>query len=279
MAATTDLEKLIATYIRQIQDLETAYGQLLTLRGLDTAFGFTLDIVGRKIGERRNGREDVPFRLGILAQRELNRSQGITNEVIAVVENSIPEPRQLVVTEDSYPAHFEIHVPETIDILGASFTTGGAEPYTLADGLTLDVQVDGGGTQVVTFNGVDFADITVATATEVAAVITAGLTGATAVKNQARVTLQSDTTGDPSSIEVVGGTAESALAFPSGLRTGPEANQDLMVQIARDMRSAKSIAVRGILFWSTNNTSFGFDGTPGALGFTQGYFASAADGA
>nr|MDQ3067566.1 hypothetical protein [Actinomycetota bacterium] len=55
----------------------------------------------------------------------------------------------------------------------AAIAAGGAGPYVLADGMTLTLRVDNGLEQTVLFSAADFADITNATATEVAAAINA----------------------------------------------------------------------------------------------------------
>lgn len=87
------------------------------------------------------------------------------------------------------------------------------EPFALADGQTLQVAIDGGAIQTVTFATVDFASIGAARATEVAAAISSALTGATAAQTgRGRVTIRSDSTGRHSSVVVAGGTA-TALGF------------------------------------------------------------------
>ena len=101
-----------------------------------------------------------------------------------------------------------------------SVTSGNAETYTLVDGQTLTVAVDGGGAQTATFNTADFADIANATAAEVAAVITTDITGATASDSSGSVLIVSDTTGETSTIQVTGGTANTALGFSTALQTG-----------------------------------------------------------
>lgn len=277
--ATTNFEKLIATYITQIQTLEQVFFQLLNERGLTTSQGVQIDGIGQIVGEERNVRNDTDYLRALEGKILINLSSGTLEELLAIILKLLPEPRDLLVVEDSFPAHFEIEVEDTVDILPAEITTGAAEPYALAAGLTLDVQVDGGGTQIVTFDAADFANITQATADELAAVLTSDIVGATAVRTVNRVALRSNVPGDPSSIEITGGTAATVLSFPSGLHTGPEANQALMVRIGRALATARCNSVRGILKWDVNNQSFGFLGTIGALGFTQGAFASASDGA
>lgn len=92
------------------------------------------------------------------------------------------------------------------------------EPFTLADLQTLEVSVDGGTPQTITFDAAEFTAIGAALATEVAAEINTDLVGGTASASDlvpGAVLLESD--GDASTIEVTGGTAAAALGFPSGL--------------------------------------------------------------
>lgn len=95
--------------------------------------------------------------------------------------------------------------------------TGLAEPFVLVDLQTLFVDVDGSGPQTITFNTAEFANIALATAAEVVAEINADLIGATATEDATtgEVIIESD--GDVSRLEVTGGTAAAALAFPTGL--------------------------------------------------------------
>lgn len=111
------------------------------------------------------------------------------------------------------------------DATRGSVLSGNAETYALSDGQTLDVAIDGGGGQTVTFNAVDFDDIAEATAAEVAAVLnaaTAGLTGASAEDDGGSVRITSDTWGAGSSVQVTGGTANAVLGFPTSLESGSD---------------------------------------------------------
>jgi len=104
--------------------------------------------------------------------------------------------------------------------IAAVITSGNAGTYALVDGQTLTVAVDGGGVLTATFNTVDFLDIANATTAEVAAVITTDITGATAADVGGSIVITSATTGGTSSIEVTGGTANTALGFSTTAVTG-----------------------------------------------------------
>lgn len=100
--------------------------------------------------------------------------------------------------------------------LVASVETDNTSPFSLVDGMQLNVEVDGIA-QTVTFVAADFDDIGVATAAEIAAVLIAELTdgSAGATSTGTKVTIFSETTGTPSSVEVTGGTANAILGFPT----------------------------------------------------------------
>lgn len=102
----------------------------------------------------------------------------------------------------------------------ATLTSANAETYALADGQTLLVVVDRTSIQTATFNTGDFGAIGAATAAEVAAVIQADIAGVTAADVGGDVVITSEMTGASAEIEVVGGTAFDAFAFPVGPANG-----------------------------------------------------------
>lgn len=93
-----------------------------------------------------------------------------------------------------------------------------AEPFNLPVDSTLELKVDGRETpQTVTFDAGSFPDFAMVTALQLRDKLNASLEGATAVLNLEGkgVTIESDTTGAASSVEVTGGTARAALGFPT----------------------------------------------------------------
>lgn len=94
-------------------------------------------------------------------------------------------------------------------------TSGNTELFSLANGQTLTVKVDGQSTeQTVTFLSGDFGDISNASALEVATVVSTALASpsATGGVSTGAVTITSDSGG---TVQVTGGTANAALAFPT----------------------------------------------------------------
>lgn len=90
-----------------------------------------------------------------------------------------------------------------------------------AGGETLQVVVDGGETQEITFEVYMWEVPAAATAEEVSAAITALVNGGEAEDDGASgVYLYSQTSGDGSTIQVIGGTANSIFGFPTDQATG-----------------------------------------------------------
>lgn len=86
--------------------------------------------------------------------------------------------------------------------------------YILANGMTLLIAIDGGAPQTITFHTGDFVSIAAATAAEVVAKISAGLTGGQAsVIFGSSFRIESNTEGSGSSIQITGGTSVYALGL------------------------------------------------------------------
>ncbi len=86
-----------------------------------------------------------------------------------------------------------------------------AGPFALVDGQTLQLSIDEGATQIITFNTGDFVAIGAALSAEVVAVINAQVTGATAILAEEDVAIFSDDSGRKTGVRPVGGTAQGAL--------------------------------------------------------------------
>ena len=108
-------------------------------------------------------------------------------------------------------------------------TAGPPEPYALTDGMTLDVSV-GGQSKTVLFSYLDFAFMEFAQASEVAAVLKRELNELSSdydlvdgcvesVRTENRPCIEA-ITGPNRSIQVLGGTANAILQFPTNLRDG-----------------------------------------------------------
>lgn len=113
--------------------------------------------------------------------------------------------------------------PSTIDTIKtpvsgwsakAAIDSLASEPFFLADGETLLVEIDQAAAQTVTFNTADFVSITAATAQEVIDAIVADITsGISGIDVSGVIRLVSDLDGSGSALRITGGTAAEALGF------------------------------------------------------------------
>ena len=79
------IEKLLRVYLAKVQELEWVFADLADQRNLDTAFGVWLDMIGRIVGQSRQGWTDAEYRKAIRARVVLNRSQGRIDDTNAFV--------------------------------------------------------------------------------------------------------------------------------------------------------------------------------------------------
>lgn len=99
----------------------------------------------------------------------------------------------------------------------SNVTSANAAPFALADMQTLQIRVDGGAVQTVTFNAANFADITMATAAEVQTEMVNQLGGLwVIVTGGGNIRIVSNTFNGTGTIQVVGGTGAGAFGFPGG---------------------------------------------------------------
>lgn len=120
-----------------------------------------------------------------------------------------------------------------LDAIAGTVVSDNVEPFSITDGQTVDVEVDGGAVQQVAMVDADFVDMAEATAAEVIAVLNAWLTGATASVDAGRIRITTDQHGAAGSIRVtgeptvIGGLADS-FDFPTGLVAGTDATVQLL---------------------------------------------------
>jgi flagellar hook protein FlgE len=98
----------------------------------------------------------------------------------------------------------------------AQVAGGNGQPFVLANAQTMQVRVDGGTAQTVTFNAADYVAIGAATAAEVAAAINAQTTGLTASVSAGALVIDSDRTGPQSTLDVDDGTGSPAATLGLG---------------------------------------------------------------
>lgn len=82
--APNNVKKLVTALITPFATLEAALLALLTQRGVDTAIGAQLDVLGKIVGQARNGLDDDDYRRYVRARISANRSQGVAEDLIKV---------------------------------------------------------------------------------------------------------------------------------------------------------------------------------------------------
>jgi hypothetical protein len=110
--------KLIEVYGTQMQDLEIEYFTLLEALGIETATAYALDLIGKEVGEGRQGRNDADYRQAILVKIFLNTASGTPEEVISATKQ---------ITEATRVNYSEAAPAEVVlEILGAEFVSHAA---------------------------------------------------------------------------------------------------------------------------------------------------------
>ncbi len=84
MATETNIKKFLTALLVPAQDLENALQQLFTERGIDVAVGTQLDIIGKLVGQSRNGLDDDTYRRYVRARISTHRSAGTMSDVLKV---------------------------------------------------------------------------------------------------------------------------------------------------------------------------------------------------
>lgn len=80
-----NMGKLLAPLLEECQELENAIWSVIYGRTIDYAEGEQLDMLGRIVGQPRNGLDDDAYRAHVNARIRINRSFGTSNDVIAVI--------------------------------------------------------------------------------------------------------------------------------------------------------------------------------------------------
>ena len=122
---------------------------------------------------------------------------------------ALADGQTLVVQKDGVP-----QPTLTVNGTRALADSGNSENQDMSGGKTLDIQIDGGPAQTITFVDGDFAAPAAATAEEVAAVINAQLAGGWAEDNGGAVRISSDTLGSNSRVQVSAGDAQTLWNWP-----------------------------------------------------------------
>lgn len=95
-----NIQKLLDAILLPMQDVEDALQQCLTDRTLETATGINLDVIGRLVGELRQGQSDDDYRISIQARVASNRSSGTMEDLIRVAKIIINDTTASIVARN-----------------------------------------------------------------------------------------------------------------------------------------------------------------------------------
>lgn len=131
----TNVNALIGTYLRPVQDLETVFWALINGFMIGAAVGDQLDALGALVGEARLGRNDTNYRAAVLLRVRVNRSQGLAEDIIQVANLASGNTAKYF---EYYPLGFEVQIDmystpnilarmlystKAVSVLGALVTT------------------------------------------------------------------------------------------------------------------------------------------------------------
>lgn len=110
-----NLRSIVGANADQWQQLEDAFWDLLTKRGLPTAFGAQLDVLGKLVGQPRNGNDDPAYLAFIYIRIAEINSQGTPEELIHIYSSLFGNAR--IQYDEYYPAYFELTALQGFPIL------------------------------------------------------------------------------------------------------------------------------------------------------------------
>lgn len=109
-----NLEAYLTTFLTQVQEIEAALFDILAiLESLDTQTGEQLDLIGRIVGQPREGRDDATYLLWIKARMLVNFSNGTADDLMAIV-SMLAGVGKVVKYTSEFPAAQILHVDSVL---------------------------------------------------------------------------------------------------------------------------------------------------------------------
>lgn len=105
---------LLASWLSEVQQVENALWAILTQRGVANAVGAQLDVLGKLVGQPREGRSDDVYRLWVTARILVLRSSGQTEQLIAIAKKLVGAAIPIRVDE-YYPLALVLNAEAGID--------------------------------------------------------------------------------------------------------------------------------------------------------------------
>lgn len=105
------IEAVLGAVAKQVQKVEDAFWDLYFKRRLENAEGKQVDGIGSIVGEERNDRNDVDYKVAIRVRALINRSNGRVNEIIKLVRTALGDGGEAVVVQViEEGTHIEVHI-------------------------------------------------------------------------------------------------------------------------------------------------------------------------
>lgn len=102
------IEAFVRSIVEPLQDLETAFLQLLTERAINTAVGVQMDVIGRIVGQTRNGLDDDTYRFRLKTRVLINRSEGTREQLIQIMVFALLPSVGRIEIRNEYPAAISV---------------------------------------------------------------------------------------------------------------------------------------------------------------------------
>jgi hypothetical protein len=100
---------------RQVQEIEDAFADSISMNLLANASGYLLDRLGKIVGQPRLNFSDAQYRLAIAARIKANRSSGTIEEIYGVLIALVPTGTWNVQGDEDHSGSVVVTLVETID--------------------------------------------------------------------------------------------------------------------------------------------------------------------
>ncbi len=110
MASLNNQQKFLVVVGTEGQEAETALQQVYSGYWIDNATGDQLDVLGRVVGQLRNGMTDDDFRRLIRARISVNRSKGTIASVLTVAKLVVDDDTVEFIINNAGYAGFELYL-------------------------------------------------------------------------------------------------------------------------------------------------------------------------
>jgi len=107
------LAALIGVFTPKVQELEDVFWSLHVDRRIELAVGEQLDLLGRVVGQRRDGASDSEYRLRLKARVRANFSTGSPEDIYSVFRILLPTGTMKIT--EYYPAGITLELHPSID--------------------------------------------------------------------------------------------------------------------------------------------------------------------